>query len=469
MEKAKTRATRKWRARTDQLRTLSSQRFKDSHEPEIRSPTPTLKRGNTVSTGQRRDSVERRNTVSGVVEKDGVGIQDPTDRKSDYEAAKGVMKATGSIGSWPGSTMRWEGNAHMHHRPLMSPSIPPLQAKESRSSSEVKDSPEKRIDSGHDDGFQKPRLTNMPNDGDNRQGRIEQMERSAKGSHPPKSHPKDRDSDHDQFPEPDHQNQAVSDMVRKPDETKTSTETSGSSFSNERNSLDSQPRKSGSGSTLIDTSPIHDLVKEQVNPEINKIKEAPDSSHSLGTDQIKTPDPHPVSPESDQTKSHHPQPDSPESDQPKNPHLQPNSRMSDQTKSPDPQPNSPMSNQTKTDQQPNPPMSDQTKGPDPQPNPPMSDQTKSRDPRPQPSEPGGATVATSPTQDQVKEDLDPKAWLKSDLPLQGNYKAIFPSEAPSEHLNSPRSTSPDRWSTSSGGSDCLVVPPATTVGLPCSK
>lgn len=466
MEKAKTRATRKWRARTDQLRTLSSQRFKDSHEPEIRSPTPTLKRGNTVSTGQRRDSVERRNTVSGVVEKDGVGIQDPTDRKSDYEAAKGVMKATGPIGSWPGSTMRWEGNAHMHHRPLMSPSIPPLQAKESRSSSEVKDSPEKRIDGSHDDDSQKPRLTNVPNDGDNRQGRIEQMERYANGSDPPKSHPKDRDSDHDrlpQFPESDHdtgktidhQNQAVSDMVRKPDETKTSTETSGSSFSNERNSLDSQPRTSGLGPTLIDTSPVHDLVKEQVNPEINKIKEAPDSSHSLGTDQINTSDPQQDFPGTDQIRSPDPQSDSPESDQPKNPHLQPNSRMSDQTKSPLPQPNSR--------------MSDQTKSPEPQPKSPMSDQTKSPDPRPQPPEPGGATVATSPPQDQVKEDLDPKAWLKSDLPLQGNYKAIFPSKAPSGHLNSPRSTSPDGWSTSSGGSDCLVVPPATTVGLPCSK
>lgn len=200
-----------------------------------------------------------------------------------------------------------------------------------------------------------------------------------------------------------HENQAESDMGQKPDETETSSKTSVSSYNNERDSLDLQSQPPESEPTLVAASPIHHPVERQSDPEVNKTKEAPNSP----------------SPGAMENKSHDSRHKSP-------------GRV--HIKSPDPRLNSP--------------GSDQSKGPDLQ---------------PQSPEPGGATLETSPAQDRVREDLDTEAWLNSDSPLAGNYRAIL------EDPSSPLSISPDRSSNAGSRTDSLIVSPTRSVCLPCSK
>lgn len=134
-----------------------------------------------------------------------------------------------------------------------------------------------------------------------------------------------QNNDHDllpQSPKPDHNidktsdrgNQAVSDIIQRPDETETSSKTSRSSYGNERDGFDSQLQSPGSGPTIVDPSTIHGLAEWQFNPEIRRAKEAPDSPHSPGSYRIKSPDSQLNSPGVDPVMSPHPQPPSPESE-----------------------------------------------------------------------------------------------------------------------------------------------------------
>lgn len=296
--------------------------------------------------------------------------------------------------------------------------------------SETQSSESEEADGIYDENMPKPRLTNVPNEGDNRQGHIEQMKRYAK-KHPLESHPKDRDSDalsndgsvivkdfaswnppykqeheqerdHDlqpESPEPDHdtdetanrQNHAVLDMDQKPNETAISSETRSSSHSNKP---DLQPDSSVADPTPLKASPIHDPVEGQLYPEISNTEEEPDTTHFRGaTMEVKSPD-------------------SPT-----------NLLESDQTRIPDSQAQSP--------------------------------------------EPGSVTVEISPSQHQVKERFDAKAWFKSDAPLPGNYRAFFGNELDDDDddddSRSPRPISP------TDGKDSLVVSPVLPVRPPCSK
>ena len=303
---------------------------------------------------------------------------------------------------------------------------------------ETQSSESDEADGIYDENIPKPRLTDVPNEGDNRQGHIEQMKRYAK-KHPLESHPKDRDSDafsndgsvivkdfalwnpphkqkheqernHDlqpESPEPDYgtdetanrQNHAVLDMDQKPDETAISSETRSSSHSN-KPCL--QPDSSVPNPTLLKVSPIHDLVGGQ----LSNTEEESDTTHFPGTMEVKSPD------------------------------LPANLLGSDGIKSSDSQANSPGGDQTR-----------------------MTDS--------QAPEPGSVTVEISPSQHQVEERFDAKAWLNSNAPLPGNYKAFFGNEFDDDDddddSRSPGPISP------TDGIDSLVVSPVLPVRPPCSK
>ncbi len=313
--------------------------------------------------------------------------------------------------------------------------------------SETQSSESGKADGIYDENIPKPRLTNVLNEGDNRQGHIEQMKRYAK-KHPLESHPRDRDSDalsndgsvivkdfalwnpphkkkqeqereHElqpESPEPDHgtdetanrQNHAVLDMDQKPNETAISSETRSFSYSNKP---DLQPDSSVADPTLLKASPIHDPVEGQLYPEISNTEEKPDNTDFPGAMEVKSPD-------------------SPA-----------NLLGSDQIKSPNSQVNSP-----------------------------GGDQIRIPDSQAQSRKPESVTVGISPSQHQVEEGFDVKAWFKSDAPLPGNYKAFFGNELDdddddddNDDSRSPGPIIP------TDGKDSLVVSPVLPVRPPCSK
>ena len=415
-----------------------------------------------------------------------------------------AREASKSIESLDGSTRKWEKKADSNDLPYSSSTLPSnapseagqelaheenlrgsagirirngshIKSRTSRSdstvyplltddvgSSEVKDDqkhdpelqPSESEEPGgnYDEDFPKPRLTNVPNEGDNRQGHIEQMKRYAMKNDNLRSHPKDRDSDHnsriqssdsehavlddesvivkdfgswnplnkqerghDRMPqsqELDHsidetngrENHAVSDMDQQPNETAISSETPRSSHNNRYDSPDSQTQSSISDPTLLNAIPIHDQVEGQVYPEINKTAETPVTTHFSGTMENNSPD------------------------------SRTNLLESDQIKSPDSQPNLPESGRIKIP-----------------------------DSQPQSPEPRGITVEIGPTRHLVEEDSNLEAWLNSDSPLPGNYRAIFDNDFDDDSSISPGSISPDN------GIDSLVVSPVRPVRPPCSK
>ncbi|KAF6230919.1 hypothetical protein HO173_010827 [Letharia columbiana] len=490
MEKEDTRSSGDWTPGVHKVRLYSFQRYTASHEKEVRNTSATCKKGetapargrsSTIAAEARGHSVERRHTVSEGVAEDAFaeGDQQGDVPESDDEAEAIVaMRATKAIiHSWADSKTKWdEGKkkADLYDLPLMSPAtLPPARQvarkrhkslMKSRTSSadftadgvltdrgagsEVKDDPyhdselhsePEPTESSEDEVYPKPRLTNVPNEGDNRQGHIEQMKRYAEDIHQLNLDPEDKDRDHDsrlQSPdsgdalsndnqviikdfgswnpsnkqESDHdllpqslgsdhsidetsdrENQAVSDMGQKPDQTGTSSKTLHASHSNERDSLGSQTQPSGSEPTLVDISSIHDAVERQIDLDINETK-APDTTHPPGSSQ-------PKSSGSMENAS-------------RNSHLK--SPGSDHTKSAGSQPTSPVR--------------------------------------------GGAIVERSSTQDQSGENFDREIWLNSDAPLQGNYKAI-PRDAPS-----PESISPNYSSNPSSRTDSLVISPTIPDG-----
>lgn len=280
---------------------------------------------------------------------------------------------------------------------------------------------------------------------------------------------------------------AVSDKGNTRNETKIPSETPPDPNRYERNSADSSPQPSGSEPTLIGVSPTHESVKEQSYPETNDIKEATDTPQSLASmenvshdtqpetprnDPIKKPDPQNTSPESGQNKgfdttqspntTHLPriqvpdaQPKSPGQDDMMNLDPQPKSPGKDDRKSPQPNPNFPSdSHITTPDPQPESPGKDSTKSLNPQS---KSDHVEGPEVRPQSPESGFVAAKTNPIQDQAGEDDDPNAWLDSDTPLPGNYRALF------DDSQGPRSFRPNRSSPPRDGRDSLIVSPAGSV------
>lgn len=430
------------------------------------NPISTDRRRATISAKERdgsvgtreRGPVERRGTVDTIIGNDSFeksaghgGITSPP--LQNVSEAKAAIKA---MDSWPVSTIDWEKTAHSDDLSQISPFTTSWKFKDNSGyGSELQSSEAEQSESIYDENIPKPRLTNVPNEGDNRQGRIEQMKRNAKEDYPPKPLPKDRDRDHDsglqspesgkalsdddgiirkdygsgspsnerktdtfivpRSPESDHvidetsehenqafsdegqaeddtidetsgrESQAVSDEGQTPEGAGTASETPSPIRTSERDGLGSQPR-AGSMSTLVDASPMHEPVEEQFDPETNTTKEAHDITRYFGTMENES-------------------------------HV--SSSGIDHITSPD--------SQAKL---------------------PGSDGTRSPDSQPQSPEPGGVTVETNSTQDQVGEDVDPESRLNSDTPLPQIYRDIS---------DSPRSTSPDRSSNPGSGTDSLIL------------
>lgn len=193
--------------------------------------------------------------------------------------------------------------------------------------SELRPSDSEQLDGSNDESHPKPSLTSDPDEGDNRQNRIEQTKRYTTDNHPenhakhknrspetqlqdpdpgysfpddegvirkdfgswnPPNQQESHDDPQPHSPKPDHsidetgeqENQVVSDLSQKPEETETLSKIPLPSHNNERDSLDSQPQQSGSGPSFVDAGPIHDSVEEQVELGINRNDKAPDSPHS---------------------------------------------------------------------------------------------------------------------------------------------------------------------------------------------
>ena len=228
----------------------------------------------------------------------------------------------------------------------------------------------------------------------------------------------------------DHKNEARSDVGRKSEETETSSKTAVPSYNNELQDIVSQSQEVGSEPTLVDAGPIHGPVEGQIDPDADKTHDitetAPfprtmESKHdhgrlkSLGTDFVESYDPHSL-------------------------------RNTMITKDHDIQSNTP--GVIENTSAPVSPWNDRTKGPD------SSSQSPGRE---------SITVDTDSARDQIQENLDTEAWLNSEAPLAGNYRAIL--ERPSSHI----SISPNHSSKPSSPTDSLVISPMKSVRLPCSR
>ena len=253
------------------------------------------------------------------------------------------------------------------------------------------------------------------------------------------------------FPETDHNinktsdrmDDAVSDMGQEADKSRISSQTPRSSHSKERDTLISQPQPSELDCTFVDASPIHypiDTTYSSGTMESISLGSQP-KSLSLGSNQTKSPDsqtqpPGPggitvgTSPNQDQIEEEF----APEANEPK--------ASANTASSPD---------------------TLEYIGLDSQPKSPGSDQIKNSDSQRQSPGLGVFTMRASPTLDKAKERFDAQAWLNSDSPLPGNYRAIF-----SDEFQDLGSTSPNLSSNSNSGTDSLVVSPTRTVRLPCA-
>lgn len=401
-------------------------------------------------------------------------------------------------------------------------------------SSEYQDDPDRdpwlqfpesgRADSIHDEIRPKPSLTNIPNRRDIRQGRIEQMKRYAKLDYPRKGHPhypasnpesplhvpdsgdgfldddsvlvrdfglwipsNKQDSDHDLLPQPsvsDHTiggtaHPEVSDMSREDGETGTSSKTSISSHSNERDGFDSQPQPSESEPTSIDANPIHDPGEGQFDLVTSETKEVPGPTHSPSNVAKESDDSQVKSPGNDRIK--YPQTSGSEPTLvDANPiHGPVDAQVDPEIDQSEVEPhttNFPGTIEEKSHiSQPKSPGSDHIKNPNKQPYPSGSDQLKSSDSRPESPKLGGVSIEMSPTQapgEVLQEDIGPEAWLNSDAPLSRNYRAIFPNDLRSPSI-SPGSSAfdddSDRSTSPTFRKDSLIVSPTMPVHLLCPE
>ena len=230
-----------------------------------------------------------------------------------------------------------------------------------------------------------------------------------------------------------HRNEARSDMGREPGEAETSSNTAVSSYSNELKDIVPQPQAVGSEATLVDAGPIHGPVEEQIDADVGKTRDttetAPflitmESKHdyerlkSLGTDFLGSYDPHSLS-ETMMTTDH------------------------------DVRSNAPgIIESVSAVSRPVSPWNDRTKGPD----------SSSHSPGPE-----SITVETNSARDQIQEYPDTRAWLDSDAPLAGNFRAIL--ERPSNSV----SISPNHSSNPASLTDSLIISPIKSVRLPRSR
>ena len=433
-------ATSKWSDSQAQLKDEYTAEPESDYEAEVRGAEKAIEDIKAMEEREARELIS-------AWDESKTKWDESTDGESDYEAeARGAEKTMEDIKAmeereaiermknWAASTTKWEKKADLYDLPLMSPFTLPGKATQelkvdfdgpprtspSTSPSEARDELDARV----------ARIR--------QRSRILQMQGNVEENHQKQPHPKERDSNHDsqlqspdsgdalcdddrvtiedsgsrspsntkesdqdplpQFPETDHnidetsnrKNDAVSDLGHESDESGTSSPSPRSSNNKERDILDSQFQPSGPERTLVDASPTNDAVEGQTDPETNRLRVSPETTHSSSI-LVKT-----------------------------NLVSQPKSPSSDQIKSPDSQPQYPGG--------------------------------------------GGVTVGKDSAQDEVEEHFDAEAWLNSDSPLPGNYRAIFGDE-----FQGPEPTNPNLSNDSSSGTDSLVVSPTRSVRLPCLK
>ena len=374
------------------------------------------------------------------------------------------------------------------------------------------------VRSNHNDDFQE---SSLPGDKDNRQDLAEQMKTHAE-DYPPKYYQKWKGNDLDTQLQPSNsghalynddsilrrdfgvsapsnkrrnghvplatppkfdqnleeannlERAAVSDKGKRPDEMGTSSETPPDPKPYERRSIIHQSQPSVSEPAFIDANSIRDLIEERCAPETNKAEKTPDVSYSHGTMEDVSHDPQPDSLRSEYKKSSHSPSNTPGSDQNKSPNtteypendnsdVQPKSLGNHDMKSPDLQHKSsdsdPITMLGKTMH----PSNDDMKIADPQPSSLGGDHIKGPDSEPQSSESERMPDKTNRVQDQIREDDDPEAWLNSDAPLVGNYRAFF------HESRKPRSIGQASPRDHGSGEDSLIAPPAISVCHACSQ
>ena len=258
---------------------------------------------------------------------------------------------------------------------------------------------------------------------------------------PGPSNPANRQMSHDvlfpKIPDSDeisnHKNEAESDMGNKSGETETSSKTPVSSYSNELENIDSKSQAVGSEPTPVDADPIHGPVEGQIDLNADETQDTTETAPFPRTMESKYDDKRVKSPGTDSVES----PD---------PHSLPDTMM---TKDYDVRSNSPgiKENGSAVSR----PIS------------PRSDRTKTSDSSSDSPGPGSLTVETNPARNQTQEYLDTEAWLNSNAPLAGNYRAIL------ERPSSPISISPDHSSNPASLTDSLIISPIKSVGLPLSR
>ena len=231
-----------------------------------------------------------------------------------------------------------------------------------------------------------------------------------------------------------HKNEARSDMGRKSGETATSSKTPVSSYSDELKDTVSQSQAVGSEPALVDADPIHGPVERQIDPDANKTQGTTETApfpktmegkhdderlKSLGNDFVESQDPH-SPPETMITKDHDLRSNSPGTIE--------NASAVSRSLSP------------------------------------WNDRIKDPELRSQSSGPGSINVETNSAWDQIQEyHLDTEAWLNSDAPLAGNFRAVL--ERPSSHI----SISPNHSSNPASQTDSLIISPIKSVRLPRSR
>lgn len=230
-----------------------------------------------------------------------------------------------------------------------------------------------------------------------------------------------------------HKNEAKSDLDKQSGKTETSSKTLVPSYSNELEDIDSQSQAVESKPTLVDAGPIHSPVEGQIDPDADKTQDTTETApfpkameskyddkrlKSLGADFVESRDPRSLA--DTMMTEHH-----------------------------DVQPNSPgiIENASAVSR----PIS------------PWNDRTKKTDLSSQSPEPESITVETNSARDQTQEYLDTEAWLNSDAPLAGNYRAIL------ERPRSPISITPNHSSNPASLTDSLIISPIKSVRLPRSR
>lgn len=396
-------------------------------------------------------------------------MEEPNDRAQRIDAIK-------AIDTWAGSKLKWKGKAsEVSQSPPTSPYNVHSFAEKQRL---VRDR-------RHRNGPVKSRIPRLhsiadqhqlPGSGDALFDDDRIIRRDFGSWNPPNEQRSDQvlpsnsaEPDQDTHETSDREKEAVSDKRKNNDETGSSSEIDPSFHSNERDVFGPQPQPSGSKSTLVDASSIHNLVEEQVHVETNETKEAPDTPHSLRNIENISYGPQPKSPGDDQTEDSDPQSKTPASDQNRSPdtNQSPHSAQSPDTmesQSPNTLPRSPGDDVMKSPHpQSKPPESDHAKSSDPRPKSPKSDQNNIPGLNPQFPESGDVCVEKTPVRDHVGEDDGREACLDGDAPLPEKYKAFVHGS------QSPGSLSPDGSIDPGSGEDSLVVSPTRTVRPPCSQ